>query len=1707
MKKTFFSIVLLICTSIVFGQTLNMPNNPSFYDGINAFKNSNIAEDSTSEGGSMKFVNRLEKIWASRLFPHNGNPNEVAQILVNYNKQYPYSYTSKSNPNWINLGPNQDPTTSYDEGSKGIGQIHRIAFHPQFGLNGNQTMYASSSFGGLWKSTTGGNSWEMFHTDLLPSTSVSDIAVSHFYPDEDLYICTGDADGGFEAYYEPNSWHINPLFTHGVYRWKVNEWVPMNSGLESLIANSNTCRQIVTSPYNKDIVFLLTSDGIYKTSNSTSPNPTWTKVYSGADPYFTGQPDPEFRGFEFKPGSQTTIYASGKDIYKSTDGGSSWSSMTNGLSSLNLASNLTVLRINIATTSLNSNYLWAYIICNEAVPIPGQNNGNGKKVLIYKYDGINWIQKASHVNWYFGPNGIFSTDGSEEVASTWNAIAASPTEELIYFGHVPLRKYSDITNSLTTIDHNCSTGDILHADIHEIAFAPNSNGNVIYLGTDGGVSKVSYDINTGYSIENKYDEMSVATIWAMDNIEQKDNYIIGNQDNGTMYGNSAWHHVIGGDGYTARNFHGKMESMVNSNTFDATHEIDIQTYSYESFPLPDIINPQLDPGNRIFTYAPHTYPIVQIPNESDPYFGFSEIYKKIKKNIEPGDTWQDHWQLMSDLYLSEPVAKNRQILDIVFGEDDPNIIYVMTMGLVGSTGQYYITPKLYKSTTGFAPGSNGKIFNQIDYPGQNATLDYHPVITSITTNPSNDNELWLSYTGFNQDYKVFFYNTSTNQFENGDPNHTLPPVPVNNIVFQKGSTGTLYAATDRGVYIKDQQNNWTKYGADFPNVRVTELDIDYYNNKLIAATFGRGLWVGDLVSNDYNYRTEITEDIVWDWDKIINHTVVVNAGATLTIKSKVMFSEDSKLIVKQGAHLILDGAILTSQSGKKWKGIEVWGNEGLEQLPISNQGWLSSTDSEINNAEIAIRTYKVLESGRGSIDFRSTGGVINLSTTSFYDNDLAIKMIDYKFDSKSTIIDCEFHNRECNNIDAYGFIELSGINYVTLNGNLYKYYPNLNGTNEEFIGIRTFNASTNIGGIRQGETTFQNNTFMNLGYGIYATASNSIPRLDARHCDFDATLKGIFMSGVSNSRITSNNFEIPFDNNTADTLYGLYMENCDAYHVEANHFSGLSTSEKGDCGLYIYSTVPTGNEIYNNEFEYLTDGIIAQGQNRVGTSEGLCIKCNDFLYNTTDISVVPLLDANGNPYSINTNTGIAYAQGSSYAYNAGDPTALAGNTFSHSSGPIFNDLNAQHFIYHHHQLGNGYIVKPEPSTNFVSQHVNGSLYSKSTACPSNIENNGGGTTPHDERSKIDEANNSINEYTIEFNELTDGGNTEELNNTVQSSFPDEGYEVHQELMSDSPYLSDKVIASSIEREDMLADVMIRDIMVNNPHSSKSNTLLEQLDNRTEPIPDYMWNEILEGQDIIGSKEEIQLNLSKNYNSREQSYGNIVRYFNNDTNRNHRIDSLKSVYEEKDRLIDKFKLAMLMQNNEEYNAAIDLISELDENNYVNEDEVESYNQFMIFFNQVNGFMMDSISLSDLNENELSQIQTLSEYNCLSATYAKNILRENYHRKCEEHFFNGNINKNQINNIWGSRTIKFDHKSNNLIVSPNPATDFCTFEYTISNEMATIKIANLQGKVIDCIYINGKRNKVIYSVEILEKGSYIVSLYSKNQLVESKKLTIL
>jgi hypothetical protein len=81
---------------------------------------------------------------------------------------------------------------------------------------------------------------------------------------------------------------------------------------------------------------------------------------------------------------------------------------------------------------------------------------------------------------------------------------------------------------------------------------------------------------------------------------------------------------------------------------------------------------------------------------------------------------------------------------------------------------------------------------------------------------------------------------------------------------------------------------------------------------------------------DFPVIISTRDNIIWSCNKDVESDIIIGRNATLTVYCRLSMPERSSIIIKPGGKLILNGATLTNDCGKKWKGIEIWKDEKSE---------------------------------------------------------------------------------------------------------------------------------------------------------------------------------------------------------------------------------------------------------------------------------------------------------------------------------------------------------------------------------------------------------------------------------------------------------------------------------------------------------------------------------------------------------------------------------------------------------------------------------------------------------------------------------------------------------------------------------------------------------------------------------------------------------
>lgn len=838
--------------------------------------------------------------------------------------------------------------------------------------------------------------------------------------------------------------------------------------------------------------------------------------------------------------------------------------------------------------------------------------------------------------------------------------------------------------------------------------------------------------------------------------------------------------------------------------------------------------------------------------------------------------------------------------------------------------------------------------------------------------------------------------------------------------------------------------------------------------------------------------------------------IVVEPGATLTLTSGCVLHmpADHKIVVQRQAALMIAGATITDSGDGYWEGIEVWGNNAEASIPFLHQGFARLYyGGTVMNAKCAFKATRIRENTDDTM-WEYSGGIVRVDNGSMINNTAAARFYPYSggnsfsiFNNCSVTIDNDYSGA----LPSDAMFKLQLINGVSFTNVILadnRTAAPMTVTGIEATGSRfTVNGTNNAG--------VYTTTFSNLLYGIKVLGTQPQNNVTVDECGFYNNVRGIYTSGTTGDKIFLCRFEPWQNSNPFYENYGVYLDQCTGYHVEENTFNNPQPSARRGNGIVINRSGSDPNEIYRNVFTGLDYGIIAQNENRSRSGlTGLCIKCNDFDVCNNDIVITHTTGLE------TPEQGIAAHQGAPTS----DPKDMAGNLF-YIESPVadgdFDDINNQgnhiHYYVPKNTPGNIQRLKPVDYTrNSVTVVEPINYWTFELGCPSHLEG-GGGTGNGDKEfllAVINEATGYADSLQNILDALTDAGNTPQLEAEVFGSTPPEAMELYSLLMNTSPWLSDTVVSTAIQKEEVLPGAMMRDIMVANPHSAKSDYLLQQLAERWEPLPDYMIAQILQGRSLVSLREETEAKLAAWQLKKSNALNTLVAACLADTlDAQAALADLYTLLESDAALHNKYLLAFLQLELNATQAGAAILNGIPAMFDLNAAQQQAYEQLTAYYQLHAALHADTLHLLQPDNLALAQISEMMAADAgLSAVFSRNVLRALAMTEYLEPVILPDMYKaaeaaEAYNKLLEAKPPQY------LMVKPNPAKDYVILGYRLENEnVAGIEIRSQQGQLVYAGQTGSMQDELTLDTRNWKPGLYVVSLLPGGKLIESTKFTL-
>jgi photosystem II stability/assembly factor-like uncharacterized protein len=651
------------------------------------------------------------------------------------------------------------------------GRVTSLVCHPKH----PDRLWLGAAGGGVWHSPNGGRSWKSCWKDQ-DILNIGSLAIDQRNP-KILYCGTGEANLSSDCYPGVGLYHS----TDAGRTWQLlassnRTGIPRGIGVIAIDPFDSKHLLIGGVGFAEVSAEKDSLGGLYYSHDG---GVSWEReTFISTKNYWC-------HSIVFHPAKRGVVFAtfteqgSRSGIWRSTDGGESWTHLTEGLPDSALFG-----RTSLAISRSKPDVMYAFAA--------DENSASSDLMLgVFRSadGGESWEEiSKSH----------FANEGQ---ISYNNTIVVHPKKHnYVICGGVDLHRTTDggkTWRRITRWDFNRGHPQHAHSDHHTVLM-PTAKPGLVYDANDGGLD-VSKD--GGDTWENRSDGLAITMFYDLD-VAPSDgaHYGGGAQDNGTVVTKTgdpgSFERIFPGDGgwlvYDPEN---------ERHLYCSCYNLDIRRY--EGTDYSDVSPPAKEQEQQAIWMC---YITLDPSNPKRVFTGSHRVWR----SDNDGDTWR----------AVSPKLDGSPISAIEVAPANSQHVYVGT-----ENGGFF---RSLDGGTNWSPNISSSVL-----PGHQ--------ITRIESYPTDANVVIATMANFGHGH-VFRTLDGGRTWEDIDKGQ-LPDVPHHVAIIRQDEPEKIYVGNDAGVYVMDsKEGTWSNLSKNLPNAMIVDLVYHEKDGTLSAATYGRSIW-------------------------------------------------------------------------------------------------------------------------------------------------------------------------------------------------------------------------------------------------------------------------------------------------------------------------------------------------------------------------------------------------------------------------------------------------------------------------------------------------------------------------------------------------------------------------------------------------------------------------------------------------------------------------------------------------------------------------------------------------------------------------------------------------------------------------------------------------------------------------------------------------
>jgi len=899
--------------------------------------------------------------------------------------------------------------------------------------------------------------------------------------------------------------------------------------------------------------------------------------------------------------------------------------------------------------------------------------------------------------------------------------------------------------------------------------------------------------------------------------------------------------------------------------------------------------------------------------------------------------------------------------------------------------------------------------------------------------------------------------------------------------------------------------------------------------------------VKDYCAHDPNETITISGTHTWNDSKKLKGDLVITTGSMLTVKCRVHMPWGAKVIVQPGARLVIDEGHFTNLCDQFWSGIEVWGDNTHNQSgnPIpTHQGMLVlKNGATIEHAREAINLMQ------GGV-WGTFGGVVQATDANFINCRRSAQFLEYQNTSsggapianRSYFKRCHFYvdddYRGGDDFFAHTSLwKVDGIRFIACT------FENLQTTISESAklgrGIVSLDASYSVlgecavnppwvGGVCPSYTP---TVFRGLDHGIDAGNLATARNFTVDHCRFEDNICGVYAHGVvgfkvKNSRFLVGGNEVPLtgdvDGAFNDRHRGVFSTESWAFAIDDNEVEQNGSHDLTE-GIVVGYTRDHNDVVFRNqatglERAYIGEGICADIDPGYAAIRGLWFLCDENHDNATDFQArkVTWAQEDQNQHTIRLNQGAPgrpadntfdeWPNGSTTNWDFRVTTTHAPMTYRHRNVPPYLPVNF---------TSGSYGIFPFPATSFPQNNCAGKTLLGGTIDP----NYSSGMAPGPVVSYLLSEKLAYGNARYLYEQLIDDGNTDEVVQEIQESWPQDAWALRDYLLSKSPYLSVTALKEMVLRG-ILPDAMVTEILVANPEATRSDGFLAWLQEESgHPLPEYMLGMVVASWDQRTYRDALEGEMALHHGEMTQAANMLVHHYQalpmtDDDSTSVRMDSVLWAWRQLRTPAARYAEALTWLQSGNYAQATATIDTIPLEHDLRAPEMLERQRMLDLIAFLQALHGSGRSALRLDSTEVASLQVLmGDAYDRPAALISNLLCFGY-GICRPPLTGGEDSGEPKRLPYTPLPTKGAAAQALLKAHPNPANTWVAFDYDLLTEPAeaALVIRDITGREVYRTVLRDKRQQVVWDTRQATPGSYTVVLLNAGRQLGTEKLVI-